>query len=192
MPFVKARTVLKLTAMVEIARTFEALSVGKARKVGAVVFSPDMREIFGVGYNGPGAGLDHDLSGIDPGVSSGDAHAEVNALMSVPRGLPRRSLILVVTCQPCSTCAAYVMNCPAIGGVIYDVQDGAKHEGLLRIKAVGIPAAPVHDVEASELRCREGVDRAPVSEALENLLNQTTDNWNGGCPAASMMGGPNA
>lgn len=114
------RVELKLGVMIDLADGLASLSVAKLRQVGAVVFDAGFRRVLAIGYNGPFAGRPHEESGGDPSRPSGDAHAEVNALMKVDarEGAGRRAVMLV-TCAPCSTCAGYIVNSDVVGLVLF-------------------------------------------------------------------------
>lgn len=76
------------------------------RKVGAVVTSESMEEVFSVGYNGNARGFENKCDREGEG-SCGCLHAEVNALVKAGT---RDKKIVFVTMSPCEACAKLMVN----------------------------------------------------------------------------------
>lgn len=127
----------KLAAMVRFGNDLGRLSTDPRLKVGCVVFPVDCSAVHGIGYNGAAAGLPHDR--IDPGA----AHAEANALAKC--GSPPWPTLLYVSHAPCANCAALIVNCGHVVGVIWD-GPGVGCRGLDILAEAGIPAVPAETV----------------------------------------------
>lgn len=101
-------------------------------KVGAVLVSPDNREVWGVGYNGNARGESNDPDSLEPG-QSGMVHAEVNCLVS-SRGGRGGTLYLTYGC--CLPCARAVINAGVSRVVIiHKYRCGA---GISKLEELGV------------------------------------------------------
>lgn len=99
------RTARKMLTVCEMSRLAESLSASRVRKVGCVIASSDFLH-FSIAYNGPPSG-EKSTAASDQNTSSGELHAEVNALLRTTFSGP---CFLVVTCPPCLSCAGYIVN----------------------------------------------------------------------------------
>lgn len=134
----------KSLVMIQLAESLRTLSAGALRQVGAVVFDPWFQHVLAIGYNGPFAGRPHEESGKDPDRPSGDAHAEVNALIKLnTQRWSGRKAIMAVTCPPCQTCAGYIINSNAIG-LVLSGRENASYAGLMMLGKAGIRWAAYH------------------------------------------------
>ena len=114
-------------------------------RVGAVIVNPDTHVIIGVGYNGLPRGIDDDHRLNDRAERLAIVvHAEVNALLNANGSV--YGATLYTTHQPCSQCAAQIIN-SGIGKVIYrqdeDFAQRWGHAGVSLLKEAGIE---VHSV----------------------------------------------
>ena len=91
---------MRLAQMLSLRSTCSRLQVG------AVVSSPDMREVYAVGYNGGPVGGFNGCQSDEPG-KCGHAHAEDNACNFAPARVPK---IMIVTHFPCPTCCVRIVN----------------------------------------------------------------------------------
>ncbi|MNX86949.1 Cytidine and deoxycytidylate deaminase zinc-binding region [compost metagenome] len=105
-------------------------------QVGAVVASPDMREIFAVGYNGGPVGGFNDCLSEEPG-RCGHAHAEDNACNFAPARVPK---IMLVTHFPCPACCVRIVNKLGFERVYYQ-QVYRDMAGLDILESAGITVA---------------------------------------------------
>lgn len=74
---------------------------------GAVVTTPDMKQVLAIGYNGPAKGLPHTAVRDTPG-DSGCLHAEDNAIAFCNSTIPGK--VMFVTTEPCEMCAQRIVN----------------------------------------------------------------------------------
>lgn len=93
------------------------LSTCKRLQVGAIVFPVDCSAIYSIGYNGPSKGLPNDSCTGKEG-DCGCVHAETNAALKFNNDVSKPS-ILFSTRLPCPRCAALILNCSNIIGVIW-------------------------------------------------------------------------
>lgn len=129
----------KWRVMRGLGQMLAGLSHSEIRQVGAVIFSPDITQIIGTGYNGPAIGQQARTQKQIGSQSTQETHSEVNALIkSNLRDCPRKSLVMFVSCPPCVTCARYIINSEAIGFVLYDHQEEASYAGVGMIAEANI------------------------------------------------------
>lgn len=83
-------------------------SLCKRLQVGAVITTPDMRQILSVGYNGPAMGLPHNRCREKEVGNCGCLHAEDNAIVKVDGSIPNK--IMFVTESPCEMCAQRIIQ----------------------------------------------------------------------------------
>lgn len=100
-------------------------SLDPRRKVGAVVTSPDLRRILGIGYNGPAKGLPPSFIRSEPG-NSGCLHAEENALLTTDFSVGGK--VMFTTDEPCELCAQRIVNAGVVK--VYYSRQYRTHEGL--------------------------------------------------------------
>ena len=82
-------------------------SLCKRNKVGAVIVSPDMRQVLSFGYNGPAKGLPNDVCSAEEG-KCGCIHAEMNAIALVDGTI--KDKVLFTTVFPCRMCAQLIVQ----------------------------------------------------------------------------------
>jgi len=111
------RYLKKIRALTSIGDELAKLSACKRLQVGAIIFPVDCSAIYSIGYNGPSKGLSNDLCTGEEG-DCGCVHAEANAVVKFNNDLAKPS-ILYTTKLPCKSCAALILNCTNIIGVIW-------------------------------------------------------------------------
>ena len=94
------------------------LSTCKRLQVGAMIFPVDCSAVYAIGYNGPSKGLSNDECTGEEG-ECGCVHAEANAVVKFNNDLAKPSL-LYSTRLPCGRCAALILNCTNIVGIIWE------------------------------------------------------------------------
>lgn len=141
------RYLKKIRALVSIGRELAELSTCKRLQVGAIIFPVDCSAVYAIGYNGPSRGLPNDSCTGEEG-DCGCVHAEANAVTKFNNDLAKPS-ILYTTKLPCKTCAALILNCTNIIGVIWEevYRDDAGYRlllagGLNVLKLKGLENAP--------------------------------------------------
>lgn len=102
-------------------------------KVGAVVASPDFREIYAIGVNGGPVGGFNECLSDEPG-KCGHFHAEMNACNFAQARVPK---VLFCTHAPCMNCAIGLVNKLGFAKVYYG-QAYRSTAGLDVLKAAGI------------------------------------------------------
>jgi dCMP deaminase len=108
------RTIQKLDAFINIAKTLASLSTSSKLKVGCVIFKKDFSKIASIGYNGAYKNAPiHDTTGTEeeslaPG-KSGFIHAEINAIAKF-REYTTEDYVVLVTHSPCEHCAKVLAN----------------------------------------------------------------------------------
>ena len=125
------RYLKKIRALTSIGQSLAELSTCKRLRVGAIIFPVDCSAIYAIGYNGPSRGLPNDSCTNEIG-DCGCVHAEANAVVKFNNDLAKPS-ILYSTFLPCKECAALILNCTNIVGVVWDelYRDDAGHKLLL-------------------------------------------------------------
>lgn len=88
-------------------------------QVGCVITDPDMRVIYGIGYNGSYRGGVDKCDSKTPGNCGCSVHAEINALINLnaPRGSDK---LVFVTHLCCPQCAKALVNLGGIKKVYYN------------------------------------------------------------------------
>jgi len=111
-------------------------------QVGCVIASADGRYIFGQGYNGGAAGLDHACTG-EVG-ACGCLHAEDNAVTNctAPRS---EAKVALVTVAPCVACATRLINLGSVRRVLWEA-DYRIMAGAALLARAGIEARNWRDV----------------------------------------------
>lgn len=90
----------------QLAQMLSKRSTCSRLQVGAVISSPDFREIFSIGFNGGPVGGFNECQSLSPGQCL-HTHAEDNACNFAPARIPK---IMFVTHQPCAACAVRIVN----------------------------------------------------------------------------------
>lgn len=104
------RNELKIQTFANIVKEVSNLSYDPKVKVGAIIVTPDYREICAIGYNGNYKGGPNERESIEQG-GSGFLHAEENALYHLTKDWDKRSeLIMLVTHRPCRMCMKRIIN----------------------------------------------------------------------------------
>jgi len=81
------------------------------RKVGAVLVSPDTKNILAYGWNGSPSGFDNCCEDHDGLTKSTTIHAELNAIAKAAKlGHSTKDSILFVTLSPCVNCAVLLLQ----------------------------------------------------------------------------------
>ncbi len=96
----------------EIAWIISKQSYCKRRQVGAVLVSPDKKNILGYGFNGTISGFPN-VCELEDGTTDNETvlHAETNAIMKVSRSsLSTKDSHLYVTLSPCVDCAKLIIQ----------------------------------------------------------------------------------
>lgn len=138
-----SRYLKKLGTMFSFGDSLADLGTDPRIKVGALVFPVDCSAVWGIGYNGVAAGLNHE--GVTLGKSlgtgsSGAAHAEANALLKAGDRLHSgKPCILYSTLMPCPYCAPLIANVSSVVGVIVRDVDPDVKSGQHVLEAAGIP-----------------------------------------------------
>lgn len=112
------RYIKKIRALTSLGARLAELSTCKRLQVGAIIFPVDCSAIYSIGYNGPSRGLSND-SCTGKENECGCVHAEANAVVKFNNDLAKPS-ILYSTRLPCLRCAALILNCTSIIGVIWE------------------------------------------------------------------------
>jgi dCMP deaminase len=98
-------------------------------QVGCVITSSDFRYVYGVGYNGNAAGLDHGCESLEPG-NCACVHGEINAIINCRAARTTPKLIFSTT-LPCPMCSKYIINLGGVEKVYYGqdyrIRDGVEH-----------------------------------------------------------------
>lgn len=125
------RYVKKIRALCSVGERLAELSTCKRLRIGAIIFPVDCSAIYSIGYNGPSRGLPNDSCTGETG-HCGCVHAEANAVVKFNNDVAKPS-ILYSTRLPCERCAALVLNCTNIVGVIWKelYRDDSGHKLLL-------------------------------------------------------------
>ena len=126
------RYLKKIRALTSLGQRLSELSTCKRLQVGAIIFPVDCTAIYAIGYNGPSSGLPNDSCDELAVGNCGCVHAEANAVVKFNDALAKPS-ILYSTRLPCWRCAALILNCTNIIGVIWEeiYRDDAGHKLLL-------------------------------------------------------------
>lgn len=111
------RYLRKLRTFIQMGKSLAPLSTCKRLQVGVVIFPVDCSAIYAVGYNGPSRGLPNDTCTDETG-HCGCAHAEGNALVKFNDNVAKPS-IMYSTQSPCLYCAALILNCKNVVGLIW-------------------------------------------------------------------------
>lgn len=137
----------KLGCMMSFGDALARLGTDPRIQVGAVVFPVDCSAVWGIGYNGVAAGLNHNTvtTGGQLGTgASGAAHAEANALLKAGDQLHSgRPCLLYATLMPCPFCAPLIANVKSIVGVIVRDVDFNIKSGEHVLEAARIPVLRV-------------------------------------------------
>ena len=125
------RYLKKIRALTSVGQQLAELSTCKRLQVGAIIFPVDCSAIYAIGYNGPSRGLPND-SCTGKENACGCVHAEANAVVKFNNDISKPS-ILYSTRLPCARCAALILNCTNIIGVVWDesYRDNEGHKLLL-------------------------------------------------------------
>lgn len=141
----------KLLVMCDFGDALKSLGTDPRIQVGALVFPVDCSAVWGIGYNGAAAGIDHDsvmpsAGQLGTGVS-GAAHAEANALLKA--GDRARSSPCLVYCSlmPCPYCAPLIANTTGVCGVIVGESREDVKSGLGVLSAARIPVIHRDDID---------------------------------------------
>ena len=101
------------------------------------IFPKDFSCVGSIGFNGPGAGLDHDTCSGAPGGACGCAHAEENACIKLGRGYDPE-LWLYTTKEPCRRCAQMIVNTRRVSFVVFSEKRSSLHDGLVLLDEAGL------------------------------------------------------
>ncbi len=140
------RYLRKIKTLVSLGPKLAELSTCKRLRVGAIIFPVDCSAIYAIGYNGPSKGLSND-SCVDKEGGCGCVHAETNAVIKFNNDLTKPS-ILYSTVLPCVRCAALILNCANIVGVIWEemYRDDAGYKLMTKAR---LPVIRNNDLESS-------------------------------------------
>ena len=94
----------KLSCFLEMCFRLAELSTCKRARVGAMLLSPNLAEVYALGYNGPATGLPNESCTGEVG-ACGCVHAEANALVKATGWG-----VLFTTTSPCLGCAKLIAN----------------------------------------------------------------------------------
>jgi dCMP deaminase len=101
----------KIQMYSQIAQIVAQQSHCNRRKVGAVLVSPDTKNIFAYGWNGAPSGFDNCCEDHDGLTKSTTIHAELNAIAKAAKlGHSTKDSILFVTLSPCVNCAVLLLQ----------------------------------------------------------------------------------
>ena len=105
----------------KIAYNVAELSYCKRRKVGAVIVSPDKRNILSYGYNGTPYGFDNNCEDENNQTHDHVIHAEMNAVLKLAKDYHGNAndAIMYCTTMPCEKCAASIIQ-SGIKTIIYE------------------------------------------------------------------------
>lgn len=156
----------KLLVMCDFGDALKSLGTDPRIQVGAVVFPVDCSAVWGIGYNGAAAGLDHDSVMESAGQlgtgASGAAHAEANALLKAGDRARESMCLLYTSLMPCPYCAPLIANTLGICGVIVgEVRDDVK-SGAQVLQAAEIPVLTRSAVEGVKTWTNNPRDNAVV------------------------------
>jgi len=166
------RLALKYKLMADLGEGLAELSTAKIRKVGCVIFTPDCQHILGIGYNGQAPGVDHEKSEPkESKKSSGDLHAEVNALMKADmKWCADHGLVLYVSAPPCVPCAGYIIASRKIGLVVVGPQR-APQGGIELLNEMNLVVTQIGTIDAAI----EDVGRIRIN--FVNMANKLRNRW---------------
>lgn len=126
-----------ITFYTQLAQLVSTRSHCKRRQVGAVIVTPDGRNILGYGYNGQPSGMDNcceDHSGITkPTVM----HAELNAIAKCAElGHSTSGSTMFITLSPCINCALLIIQ----SGIksVYYIQQYKDTTGIELLQSSGV------------------------------------------------------
>ena len=122
----------------KIAEETAKLSYCNRRKVGAVLVSPDGRNIIAYGFNGTISGIPN-ICELPDGTTDNKhvLHAETNAIMKAARdGDPTEKAILYVTLSPCVECAKLIIQA-GIATVFY-IEEYKNTDGIDILRKGGV------------------------------------------------------
>lgn len=130
----------------ELANFLRSWSKDPSSKVGAVIADPETHRVIGLGYNGLPKGIDDDKILSREEKLSIVVHAEVNALLNSNGCV--YGMTLYSTHQPCSQCAAKIINA-GIKRVVFNTHDDFDkrwgHRGSDLLKEAGIEVCYAKD-----------------------------------------------
>ena len=92
-----------------LAREVSTWSKDASTKVGAVIVDP-RKHIVSVGYNGFPASLRDDYNITREEKLARTVHAEMNALLNAPLGIPVKSSLYVYPLPPCDVCFLHLLS----------------------------------------------------------------------------------
>lgn len=127
----------KIDKFCRFADDLSDLSTCKRLSVGAVLVTPDLREVVAIGYNGQPTGSPNEGCQEDRPGGCGCIHAEANAMVKPRAG--GTGLVLFVTHSPCEHCAGLIVNSRSVEAVVY-WEEYRSSGGLDTLREAGVLA----------------------------------------------------